>query len=757
MRLKSIQLKIALSAGACLLASAAALVVYGLVSTSNTQEFVTKRVGTLLEEQAKNNLGAVAQAQAATVQSALQDNLDTARTMATVFGVVREHMTRLSDKEGLTNPTRDILNDILLRVLENNPKYLGAYSAWEPNAVDGRDKDFAGDAKGGYDASGRFIPYWNRDEGGKIARQALVDYENAELNTNGVGKGAWYLGSRSNGQEIVLDPLPYIIQGKQDWLATINAPIKKDGKWLGLAGTDLRLGFLQELAKDVDKGLYNGQGEVRIISNMGLVVASSDNPQEVGQPVKNFFKNNADEIVHNVQAGAKSVEINTTTGFMRAYAPIQLGRTGKPWSVLIRVPVALVLADAKTLEADLATRAKESGYWQVGVGLGVMLLAIGALWIVSASIVRPIRQAAGFAEQVAEGDFSQTLDIDQADETGILAHALRTMVGNLKDMIGQAEAKSREAAAEAEKAKAAVAEAEQAKAAAADAQRQGQLDAAARIEDVAHGLASASDQLSRQVAQSRDGAEVQRQHAGETATAMEEMNATVLEVAKNASEAAQGSDTAKRKAQEGADVVGQLVEAIGAVQTQTETLKVNMDDLGRQAQGIGQIIEVISDIADQTNLLALNAAIEAARAGEAGRGFAVVADEVRKLAEKTMSATSEVGQVVRAIQTGAAANVTGMENAAKAVGLATGLADHSGTVLTEIVSIVESSADQVRSIATASEQQSAASEEINRAVEDINRISGETAQAMVQAGHAVEDLSEQARSLRRVVEELKTA
>ena len=756
MRLKSIQLKIALAAGACLLASAAVLVGYGLISARNTQDFVAKRVGALLEDQAKSKLGALARVQAATVQGILQDNLDTSRTLGTVFAVLQDALRRVSDKAGVTNPARDVLSDILLRVLENNPTFLGAYTAWEPNALDGRDREFVGDTKGGCDPTGRFLPYWNRDAQGKIARQPLVNIETTETNASGVSTGTPYRGSRE-GKEIVLDPFGYVVQGKQELLTTMSAPINYQGKWFGMAGTDRRLDFMQSLVKDVDKGLYEGQGSVRIISNLGLIAASSDADKELGQPARNVFGDEAVALVRHVQQGDTFVDVDPKTGMVRAFAPIQLGRTGTPWSVLLMVPAEVVLAEAQALEAELAGRSRDSAIWQVGVGLGVTLLAIGALWIVSATIVRPIRQAAGYAEKVAEGDFSRTLDIDQADETGILAQALRTMVGNLKEMIGQAEAKSQEAAAEADRARTAVAEAEQAKAEAAEAQRQGQLDAANRIEDVAHGLASASDQLSRQVAQSREGAELQRQHAGETATAMEEMNATVLEVAKNASEAAQGSDTAKHKAQQGATVVGRLVDAIGAVQNQTETLKVNMDALGRQAQGIGQIIEVISDIADQTNLLALNAAIEAARAGEAGRGFAVVADEVRKLAEKTMSATSEVGQVVRAIQTGAASNVTGMENAVKAVSQATTLAGQSGEVLSEIVTIVESSADQVRSIATASEQQSAASEEINRAVEDINRISSDTAQAMAQAGHAVEDLTGQAKALRRLVDELKAA
>ena len=100
MRLKSIQLKIALSAGACLLASAAALVAYGLVSSRNTQEFVTARVGKLLEAQAKHNLGAVAQVQAATIQSALQENLDTARTMRLrCFGRDQTSVFRVRDHE----------------------------------------------------------------------------------------------------------------------------------------------------------------------------------------------------------------------------------------------------------------------------------------------------------------------------------------------------------------------------------------------------------------------------------------------------------------------------------------------------------------------------------------------------------------------------------------------------------------------------------------------------------------------------------
>ena len=108
-------------------------------------------------------------------------------------------------------------------------------------------------------------------------------------------------------------------------------------------------------------------------------------------------------------------------------------------------------------------------------------------------------------------------------------------------------------------------------------------------------------------------------------------------------------------------MVKSAINGIEAVHKQFTTIKNDIDQLGQQAQSIGQIMDVISDIADQTNLLALNAAIEAARAGEAGRGFAVVADEVRKLAEKTMSATKEVGQAISDIQEGTRRNIESVE------------------------------------------------------------------------------------------------
>jgi len=330
-------------------------------------------------------------------------------------------------------------------------------------------------------------------------------------------------------------------------------------------------------------------------------------------------------------------------------------------------------------------------------------------------------------------------------------------VATLRQRIQEAQEAIQKATAKEQEALTAMREADEARKQAEQAKREGMLAAAGQLEDVVANVSRASEQLSVQAAQSTEGSQRQAARASETATAMEEMNATVLEVARNAGDTAQASEQAKQKAQSGSEIVQQVIKGMQRIQVTSEELRTDMADLSQKATNISAIMDVISDIADQTNLLALNAAIEAARAGEAGRGFAVVADEVRKLAEKTMNATAEVGQAIQGIQQGTAKNMANAEASLTSVNEVTELAARSGEALNEIVHLVDQAADQVRAIATASEEQSATSEEINRAIDDINQISTETAAAMQLASQAVSDLSQQAQVLNRLIVDMKNS
>ena len=376
--------------------------------------------------------------------------------------------------------------------------------------------------------------------------------------------------------------------------------------------------------------------------------------------------------------------------------------------------------------------------------------------IIGIRIGRPVKQITRYAGIVAENPMSkEELPVRGNDDMGLLADSLRSMIDRLQKNITLAENKTAEADAKTQEARQAMEEASLAREKAERAQREGMLAAAAQIEGVVKNINEALANLTEQVQVSNAGAEQSASRLSETATAMEQMNATVLEVANNADTASTASSQTRDKANSGEVVVQKAVTAIQTVHDQTRQLKDDMNILGEQAQAINRIMAVISDIADQTNLLALNAAIEAARAGEAGRGFAVVADEVRKLAEKTMASTADVGNAIRAIQDSTHKSREQVDKSVDIIAEATELANLSGQALQEIVQMVDGSADQVRAIATASEEQSAASDEINRSIMEVNQLSARTSEAMHTAMAALDQLQQQADALTHLLTDMK--
>jgi methyl-accepting chemotaxis protein len=260
-------------------------------------------------------------------------------------------------------------------------------------------------------------------------------------------------------------------------------------------------------------------------------------------------------------------------------------------------------------------------------------------------------------------------------------------------------------------------------------------------------LAVASNQLNVSSSSMEIGANKQNEQTTQVATAMEEMGATVLEVAKSSQDVAESAVNARDIASNGGAVVREAIVAMKEVAESTSVTADMISKLGKSSEEIGAIVSVINDIADQTNLLALNAAIEAARAGEQGRGFAVVADEVRKLAERTGSATKEISSMIGAIQNDTSIAVDAMGEGTEKVENGVKLANEAGEALGQIDSGIQNVSDMINQIATATEEQSATTDEININMESITEVSVSTICSIKEVVKSTDELAVLAKDL----------
>ena len=420
------------------------------------------------------------------------------------------------------------------------------------------------------------------------------------------------------------------------------APITVDGRAVGVLLARLDGQLLSEISDNVKFGdigysyIINGKGAL-IAHRKREYVTDARNFLEEGKTNPEFSA--LSKMLQRMVKGERGYDSYTFVGSENFFGFAPIPNTG--WSVAVGAKKSEVLEDVYEMKTTFAL-----------LSLGFLVAGALVAFALAQSIAVPVNKLVTAAVSISNGDLSATSGLDQKDEIGVLDGAIKAMVAALIAKMGEADEQAKIAHHETEKAQQATLEAQAAKEQAERAKTEGMHQAARQLEGVVQIVSSASEVLSAQVEQSSRGADEQSARVRETATAMEEMNATVLEVARNAQQAADLSQQAKQQALEGSQIVNEAVKGIESVHTQSTAIKQDMDALGKQAENIGQIMGVIADIADQTNLLALNAAIEAARAGDAGRGFAVVADEVRKLAEKTMTATQEVGQAITGIQQG---------------------------------------------------------------------------------------------------------
>lgn len=319
------------------------------------------------------------------------------------------------------------------------------------------------------------------------------------------------------------------------------------------------------------------------------------------------------------------------------------------------------------------------------LSVAIVLGLLGA-WLITRSIVTPLKETVALVEAVASGDFTHQQQVTRKDELGTLQASMQRMTTNLRRLIGE-------------------------------------------MKDGVVQVASAAEQLSAVTEQTSAGVHTQKVETDQIATAMQEMTATTHEVARNAGAAAKSALEASRQAAQGDQAVSKAVTQIELLASEMESTKSAMATLRSHAESIGGVLDVIKAVAEQTNLLALNAAIEAARAGEAGRGFAVVADEVRGLAQRTRSSTDEIAHLITGLGQSTDRMAEVLEQNMLLTGSSVELSREAGDMLKGITQSVRTIESMNEQIACAAEQQSAAGEEISRGVTNVRDISDQTAAA----------------------------
>lgn len=338
-------------------------------------------------------------------------------------------------------------------------------------------------------------------------------------------------------------------------------------------------------------------------------------------------------------------------------------------------------------DQSMQTQLQHSTLLIIGSSALALLVGLIAAWVITRLIVAPLRAVIAVAQQIASGDLSGRMEISRCDEIGQLMQAMQQMGNSLSQMVSGLQAGIEQLASS------------------------------------AHSLSSVTEQTTAEVSNQKDETE-------QVATAMNQMTATVHDVARNAEQAAQAAQTADAKVDSGQQVVRMSLQRIELLATSSNSASASIESLSAQIQNIGTVLSVIQSVAEQTNLLALNAAIEAARAGEQGRGFAVVADEVRALAKRTQQSTEEIERLVSTLRSAAQSSVQQIQQSGELVKLAVSDALETEGALGSIAAAVSLIQQMNQQIAAAAEEQSSVAEEINRSVTSIRASADHSALSM---------------------------
>ncbi|EOT7841188.1 TPA: methyl-accepting chemotaxis protein [Pseudomonas aeruginosa] len=711
LRRLSIQWKITLLAGLCLLGVVALLVGLSVYRMQHSSVLVKSASTQMLDESARLRLEARGELQALRIQRYFMDAFQYGKGFSRQILFLRDQaQKRFLDAYDL----REDLTRQVRTALAANPEVLGLYVVFEPNALDGKDELFVDQPALGSNDKGRFSLYWAQATPGQLESESMVESELADTSSgpSGAAYNAWYTCPKESGQPCVLDPYFDKVGERQLLMTSIAFPLELDGKVIGVMGLDINLSNLQALSEQGNRELYDGVGQVGILSPAGLFAGNSRDAGLLGKNLAKADPQHAGELLQLLAAG-KSRLFNENDD-LKVLQPLQPIPGAKPWGVLLEVPKSALLGPALALERQLDDMRREGTWVELGLGLGAAVLGLLVLWLSARGVTRPILGVAHMLRDIAsgEGDLTQRLPHTGRDELGELAGWFNRFLDKLQPIIRDVKVSVRDAR-------------------------------------------STADQSAAISSQTSAGMQQQFREIDQVATASHEMTATAQDVARSAAQAADAARGADQATRDGLALIDRTTQSIDSLAANLTSAMGQVEQLASSSEEIGSVLEVIRAIAEQTNLLALNAAIEAARAGDAGRGFAVVADEVRNLARRTQDSVEQIRGVIEGLQQGTRDVVDAMHGSHRQAQGSVEQVDEAVAALQRIGEAVTVINDMNLQIASAAEEQSSVAEEINRNVAAIRDVTESLSSQAEESAQVSQSLNRLANHQQGLMEQFK--